>query len=318
MDKELKKALTELTEGADPGRVEEAVRERIGKVENGTGTGWIWYGYRRPVRILLTAVMVLLLSVSVYAAVQKLMTVTLPEEGPSDVVVEILEDAGKMVVLPEEKRKELQAHVITQEDIKNGTYAEKQREFDTWEDAAAWLDCGLLTSDLLTEAEGEWGEVRLRVYGDVYPELGKQSSVSLIGTAECPLLLDASVMLTMTIPLSGDWKNYGTNTIYITDKVYEPDETVGLNLNEHEKVSTGEQVIQYTTVSGISAEIAVVTVPKARAILEDGKVVGTEYHDSTWIHMNFLHEGILYELQFSAPDAESGTETAKTIAESMK
>ena len=29
MDKELKKALTELTEGADHGRVEEAVRERI-------------------------------------------------------------------------------------------------------------------------------------------------------------------------------------------------------------------------------------------------------------------------------------------------
>lgn len=318
MDKELKKALMELTEGADPCRVEEAVRERIAKEEHPAETRQIPSGYRYPVRILLTAAMVLLLSVSVYAAVQKMLTVILPEEGSYDVMVQVPEDAGDMIVLPEEKREQLQAHVLTQEDILTGRTQEKQKHFNTWEEAAVWLDCGLLASDLLTEAEGEWGEVRLRVYGDVYPELGKQSSVSLIGTAECPLLLDASVMLTMTIPLSGDWKNYGTNTIYITDKVYEPDETVGLNLNEHEKVSTGEQVTQYTTASGIPVEIAVLTVPKARAVLEDGKAVGTEFRNSTEVHVYFLHEGILYELQFSAPDAESGTETAKAIAESMK
>lgn len=318
MDKELKKALTELTEGADPGRVEEAVRERIGMMENGTGTGWIWYGYRRPVRILLTAVIVLLLSVSVYAAVQKLMTVTLPEEGPSDVVVEMLEDVGKMVVLPEEKRKELQAHVITQEDIKDGTYAEKQREFDTWEEAAAWLDCGLLVSDQSAEPEDST-HVCLLVYDDVYPELGRNTSLSLFGELKHPALTEeGKAMLTVGIPLSGKWEQYGYVTIYGTNKIYTPGETVGLNLNEHEKVSTGEQVTQYTTASGIPVEIAVVTVPKARAILENGKAVGTEYYDSTWIHMNFLHEGILYGLQFSAPDAENGTETAKAIAESMK
>lgn len=328
MDNELKNALAALTEGADAGRVEKAVRERIGReAENGTGTGRTLYGYRRPVRILLAAVLVVLLSLSGYAAVQKLMTVTLPEEGPYDVVVEMPEDAGKMVVLPEEKRRELQAHVITQEDIKNGTYAEKCGRFDTWEEAAAWLDCGLLTSDLLTAREmpwskdlGQpWGNVDLLVNGDVYPTLGERTSISLSGTVYCSLLAeDEYARLNVRIPLSGDWESYGQVVTYMSDKIYESEDAWMADMEDHEKTSTAGSVIQYTTASGMQTEIAVLTVPKMRAVLENGRAVGTELTDSIRVHLFFLHEGILYELECSAPDAESGIETAKAIAESMK
>ena len=90
------------------------------------------------------------------------------------------------------------------------------------------------------------------------------------------------------------------------------------DMEDHEKTSTDGSVIQYTTASGMQTEIAVLTVPKMSAVLENGRAVGTELVDSIRIHLFFLHEGILYELECSAPDAESGIETAKAIAESMK
>lgn len=325
MDKEqLKRALAALAEEADPVRVEEAVREQIGK---GTAPRRHRSGFRHPMRAVLAAVMVLLLALSGYAAVQKLMTVTLPEEGPYDVVVEMPEEAGKMIVLPEEKRKELQAHVITQEDIQNGTYAEKCGRFDTWEEAAAWLDCGLLTSNLLTAREmpwskdlGQpWGNVDLVVNGDVYPTMGEYTSISLSGTVNCSLLAENEyAWLNVRIPLSGDWESYGQMVTYMTGKQYESEDAIIADLENHEKTSTDGSVTQYTTASGIQTEIAVLTVPRMNAVLENGRAVGTELTDSIRVHLFFLHEGILYELNFIAPDAESGTETAKAIAESMK
>ena len=327
MDKELRRALTEMTGDADPGRVENAVRDRICGAENPIGTRRIPGGYRRPVRAVLAAVMVLMLAMSGYAAVQKLMTVTLPEEGPYDVVVEMPEDAGRMIVLPEEKRKELQAHVVLPEDIKNGVYAEKERRFDTWTEAAVWLDCGMLTSDLLTEKEREWakdlgqswGNVNLLVNNNVYPTLGERTSINLSGTVYCSLLAeDEFAWLSVRIPLSGDWESYGHAVTYSLDKMYESEDAIIADLENHEKTSTDGSVTQYTTASGIRTEIAVLTVPKISTVLKNGIAVGTERIDSIQIHLFFLHEGILYELHFSAPDAESGTETAKAIAESMK
>ena len=363
MDKELKKALTELTEGADPGRVENAVRERICReaecaVKPRRHTG----GYRYPVRAVLAAVLVFVLAGSVYAAVQvqKRLTVTLPEDGPYDIVMQIpgqtdteqenaggiigmiqekrreFEDAVRkdpMLTLPEEKRKELQAHVVTQEDIQNGTYAEKCGRFDTWEEAAAWLDCGLLTSDLLITSDlltarempwskdlGQpWGNVDLVVNGDVYPTMGEYTSISLSGTVHCPLLAENEyARLNVRIPLSGDWESYGQVVTYMTGKMYESEDAWMADMENHEKTSTDGSVIPYTTATGIQTEIAVLTVPRMNAVLENGRAVGTELTDSIRVHLFFLHEGILYELEFSAPDAESGIETAKAIAESMK
>ena len=124
MDKELKMALETMTAEANPVRVEQAVRERIAKEEVPAETRRHPGGYRKPIRAVLAAAMVLVLAGSVYAAVQvqKRLTVTLPEDGPVDVVMKVPEEAGEMIVLSEEKRKELQAHVVTQEDIKNGIY----------------------------------------------------------------------------------------------------------------------------------------------------------------------------------------------------
>lgn len=173
MDKELRKALADLGAAADPARTEKAVRKRIAVEEVPAETRRHPGGYQRPLRAVLAAAVALVLAGSVYAAVQKLLTVTLPEEGPYDVILQIPEDAGDMIILPEEKRKELQAHILTQEDILEGKTEEKQKRFDTWAEAAAWLDCGLLTSDALTETQQDWGNVRLRVNGAIYPTLGR-------------------------------------------------------------------------------------------------------------------------------------------------
>ncbi len=327
MDKELKMALETMTAEANPVRVEQAVRERIAKEEVPAETRRHPGGYRKPIRAVLAAAMVLVLAGSVYAAVQvqKRLTVTLPEDGPVDVVMKVPEEAGEMIVLSEEKRKELQAHVVTQEDIKNGIYAEKYRLFDTWAEAAEWLGCGLLTSDVLTEVENKkWGNVRLWVNGDIYPTLGDQTSVTLFGVVSSPLLektgkYDGSGLLTVTIPLSGNWENYGRSMVYLTDTGYDENEdgTIEINWNEIEKQSTGELVTQYTTTSGIQAEIAVMTARYGVKSWKAGNTWETEIRENLEAFVYFLHGGILYELRLGPGDVESGVEAAKAIMDSM-
>lgn len=323
MDKELRKALADLGAAADPARTEKAVRKRIAEEEVPAETRRYPGGYQRPLRAVLAAAVALVLAGSVYAAVQKFLTVTLPEDGPYDVVVQMPEEAGEMIVLPAEKRKELQAHVLTQEDILEGKTEEKQKRFDTWAEAAAWLDCGLLTSDALTETQQDWGNVRLRVNGAIYPTLGRATSLSLYGTVTGALLEKTGWQrgygsLTVTIPLSGEWENYGHTMIYRTDRIYDKDEPVVLDLNEHEKQSAGELVTRYTTASGIQAEIAVLTVPYAQTVYPDGRTPETKMRESTEVHIYFLHGGILYEFRFSAENAESGVEAAKAVMDSME
>ena len=168
----------------------------------------------------------------------------------------------------------------------------------------------------------EWGGVRLRVNGEIYPTLGRMTSVNLTGTVTSPLfeqggMLGTNGFLTVTIPLSGEWENYGHTMIYRTDRIYDEDETIGVDLNKHEKQSTGELVTRYTTTAGIPVEIAVLRVPYAQTVYPDGKTPETEMRESTEVHLYFLWESILYEIRFSAADAESGVESAKAIADSM-
>ena len=301
METQIQTAFLSMTEDADPGRVEKAVLARIhGKSRRRYGIP-----VKRMVQLAAAAMAVLVLTVTVYAAVQKYLWVEIPEDGPYNYMVRVENDAGETVQLSDDILAELETILMTREDMRNGNW--KGMTFDTWQDAAEFLDCGLLTSDLLTESDTEWGQVTLYAYADEDGEPGAVETVSLSGAC---YVRDSTVgcLITVNIPLAGWGDQYDMMVSY---GIGDPD---GDETTEHIRADGDTAVTEYTTPSGIPIEIVDVT-----TMSNKNGVQGTAMVRAASTSMHLCHDGILYQILFdSLEDGSSAAELAKTIADSLK
>lgn len=268
---------------------------------------------KRMIRIAAAAVAVLAMTVTVYAAVQKYLTVETPEDKWYDLRVRIDEAAGEMISLPAEKMEELQQYAMTQEDMQNGV--RKGLVFASWQEAADWLDCGMLVSDRITAADNEWGQISMEVRAQTTEEGEKEILFVNVGGSFHLRDRNEGGYLSVTIPLSGDWDMYGSVVTYGGTYVNED----GVLMHDTGKASDNSaEVTEYTTSSGIPAVIVDVTHLTPGPIYENGVFQKHGEVETVSTSMYFFHEGVVYEWLFENGSDESAADLAKEVADSMK
>ncbi|MBQ4605834.1 MAG: hypothetical protein IJB15_03955 [Clostridia bacterium] len=281
MKQKLYDAFVQMTADTDPGKVQAAVLAGM------TDPGKRKLPGKRILRTAAACAAMLVLSVTVYAAAVKYLTVQVPENGKYDYLVKVT-DANGVTKVDRDALRELEALAITQEDIEAGNRVSKT--FDTWTEAAGWLDCGLLVSDRMTEADTEWGKVTLTSYAD---REGKLSTLTLTGgTVETETGETCTVCV--NIPLEAWGEKY--------------DLVVGYGKDTHSGRTT--ETMEYITPAGIRAEIVDVSV---LTLDENGSTI--RVYDTT---LHIFHEGILYQISIGGRHTESQAELAKAIADSLQ
>ncbi|MBR5444737.1 MAG: hypothetical protein IKV57_01355 [Clostridia bacterium] len=280
MEQKIHEAFAAMTAEADPKRVLEEVRARI----PGEETYRRRMG-RRLLRTVIAAAAVLALSVTVYAAVKQL-SVTIPENGEYDYLVKVTDGSGGEAKIDKDALQELESLAMTQEDIQNGFL---RKTFDTWQEAADWLDCGLLVSDLLTPDGTEWGTVTLSAFADGD---GKLATVSLTGG--CSISgTEEGCSVTVNSPLESWGERF--------------DLVMGYGENDRSRHTT--DTIDYTTPSGFPVQI--VNVGALYAV--DGTTV-RKY--ATTLHL--YHGGILYSIHIDGRHTDPKTDLAYMLADSLR
>lgn len=279
MDNRLRDAFITMTADADPMRVTEAVTARRNeKTETSRKLP-----SKRVLRTVIAAAAVLALSVTVYAVVAGHLTVLVPENGDYDYLVKVTDGSGGEAKIAKDALQELEALAMTQEDIQSGSIPEKT--FATWAEAAEWLNCGLLVSDLLVEQEA----VTLRAFADGDGELTTLSlygSFSISGTEK-----SCSVMV--NIPREHWGERY--------------DLVVGYGENPNPSETT--ETIAYTTAAGFPVQIVE---ESALFRTEDGSTV-RKYKPT----LHLYHGGILYSIH-GRYDTESQMDLAYMLADSLR
>ncbi len=281
MKQKLYDAFVQMTADADPGKVQAAVLAGM------TDPGKRKLPGKRILRIAAACVAMLVLSVTVYAAAVKYLTVHVPENGKYDYLVKVTDGEG-VARVDRDALRELEALAITQEDIEAVNRVSKT--FDTWTEAAGWLDCGLLVSERLTEADTEWGKVTLTAYAN---RDGKLSTLTLTGSTVETETGEACTVC-VSIPLEAWGEKY--------------DLVVGYGKDTHSGRTT--ETMEYITPAGIRAEIVDVAV---LTLDENGSTI--RVYDTT---LHIFHEGILYQISIGGRHTESQAELAKAIADSLQ
>ncbi|MBR5445994.1 MAG: hypothetical protein IKV57_07720 [Clostridia bacterium] len=284
MKEKIKNAFDRMTADADPGKVQTAVLAETGRETQ---------QFRRTPakKILRTAAVcaaVLVLSVTVYAAAAKYLSVTIPENGAYDYLVNVSDASGGTARVDKKALEELEALAITQKDIEAGNWV--SRTFETWTEAADFLDCGLLVSDLLTGDDTEWGKVTLTAYAD---SEGKLATLSLTGGCSIAGAEERCTVIA-NIPLDAWGERY--------------DLVMGYGEDTHSGRTT--ETMEYITPTGIRTEIVDVV---SLSLDEEGSTI--RVYDTT---LHIFHEGILYQISIGGRHTESQAELAKAIADSMK
>ena len=281
MKQKLYDAFVQMTAEADPGKVQAAVLAGM------TDPGKRKLPGKRILRIAAACAAMLVLSVTVYAAAVKYLTVQVPENGKYDYLVKVTDGEG-VARVDRDALRELEALAITQEDIQAGGWVSKT--FDTWTEAAGWLDCGLLVSDRMTEADTEWGKVTLTAYAN---RDGKLSTLTLTGgTVETET--GEACTVCVNIPLEAWGEKY--------------DLVVGYGKDTHSGRTT--ETMEYITPAGIHTEIVDVA---SLSLDENGSTI--RVYDTT---LHIFHEGILYQISIGGRHTESQAELAKAIADSLQ
>lgn len=288
MKNKLYDAFMQMTADADPGRVQAAVRAEIGSESRKARQ----IPARKVLRIAAACAAVLVLSVTVCAAAVKYLTVQVGEEKWFDLAVHIEESAGEMITLSAEKMEMLQEYIRTQEDILNGV--RKGKIFQSWQEAAEWLDCGLLVSEY--PADCQWNPITMVANpGTEADGTTVIRCITITGSWNRPDT-EENGFLSVTIPLSGTWEQYG---MVITYDNAETDEQGRLTVG-NTPTSRPTTITEYYTENGICAEIAEV-------LRENGE---------TETSMHIFHGGILYDWMVDSTP-ESQADLAKAIADSM-
>ena len=286
-DHEIRNAFGKLTETADPARVEERVRGRTtAKTERKR--------LRFPRAVLAAACILAVTAVSAGAyAVYRNIRIQVHPDG-NFAYTAMFRDAGtETVVLSEDVMAELAERGVRNDGESGESFYERRVKFDTWEDAAEWLDCGVLTSDLLggTLQNTVWGaDILLSPY---YVE-GELYSVGVYGTNDLPYDDPLSFCRTeVLIPVSEELHRYIAEGRFGT--------SAALTGN----TAGDTEVISYTSESGLSAEIAVTYMdrPDKRFAYE--------------AHAFLLHGGIVYEFVLANEEKNTALTWMKELIDSL-
>ena len=283
-DNEIRNAFDRMTETVHPERVEDAVRERLSAKEKQRRI-------RFPRAVVAAACVLALTAVSAgaYGVYRKNVGIRLGSEiddvyiSDAQLSYEVsygVED-NEQVVFADEKIKEF----LNYERQAGKTISEVGKKFSTWEEAAEWLDCGLLTSNLLDKPSAEHsseGKVAFAVHS---AQNGEPFYAVVTGTSDLPLG-EYYCNMSVLFPLSEQCGN----------KTY--------------AVARGEVVdmISYAAKNGLSAEIIVTEKPKE--IMRR-----TEYLVEGYIY----HSGLMYTFQLSdSTDKDTAVTYMKQILDSLE
>lgn len=299
LNERVKESFSRMTAGADPGRVTAAVREKIGsEKERNTGDRM-----RRPKKltVLLAAVLAVILLTTAAAAavmaVQARMRAEIPpiEEREGELIrtyqMEI-EEPTDPPIIPDEVMAELEALPYPS---KEGLFIDDAIAegcvlvFENWQEAADWLDCGLLVDPMLGPAPFESGRLVLSYYDGVRDDIHQ---VSLIGMHTYP---DTRwhVSVSAVIPLNAaSWENYRG----------------GVEVELHGRAQE-EEIRTDVMTSPTGDEVTLLATPI-------DEVPGGDIRYELSAH--FIHEGIIYKIDVWTTDREGGEAVVRRVVENMR
>ena len=283
-DHELKRAFDTMTENVRPNRVEDRVRKRISEKTD-----------RRRVRIPRAAVVACLLaltavSVGAYGVFRNVfIQIENCDIGVFDytAIFKTDDEMWGNITFHDDVLEELPAYDKELIFVEEGrSIYDVGKIFDTWEDAAEWLDCGMLVSDLYGGIPDNivfGGDILLTSqYHD-----GELQFVEVSGSNTLPENMDAFCMTTVQIP-------FGVNSEYFGHAVSLAGESI-----------TKTEVFFYTAENGLNAEIAV-----SYRDYPDGRLV--------YVATAFLyHKGLTYDFQLNHEDRDTAIAYMKQILDSL-
>lgn len=292
-DHDIATAFSNITSSADGSRTANMVRMRINASEKQRN---VMFG--RKCLIAACLVFLLILTVGAYT-IHRSLSIKVPDAGPFDYVMEVKLDeeqtdshSEEMLTLSDAIIAELENYRY---DVSSGkSIYDVGRIFDSWEEAAHWLNCGILTSEMLGDIPENvtWGGEIVLI--SIYSSDGELRCVQLTGT-NAIIGKDASCMTTVIIPLSGEWEQYGAAASF--DARINEDGV--LELPEGQP-SDSMRVSSFTTACGNQAQIAVV---KSRNVYN-----ATGY---------FVENSIIYSFSVSHEEETTATDLVKQIIESI-
>ncbi len=301
LNNRIKESFSRMTAAADPGRVTAAVREKIGsEKERNTGDRM-----RRPKKltVLLAAVLaVILLTTAAAAAVMAVQARMRVEAKPPE-PVDFREGTEEVMVSYDVKMEEHTGSLILSDEVmaafealnprgEDSTMTSQMIEegsvilFDSWQDAADWLDCGLLVNPELEALPNK----NFALHGEYFfDETNNNRHVSVIGAHSYPGSKE-KIHVDAFIPLSEEaWEIYNGGT--------------GVVLHNNPDPGEAETVSDTLFTS-----------------LGDEATLGFTPGDSgVWsIMAHFTHEGIIYRVSVWTNDREGGEAVVRRVVENMR
>lgn len=283
-DNDIRQGFERMMADVHPERVENAVRERLAGKEREERKR-----VRFPRAAAVAACVLALTAVSAGAyGIYREIFIQVENDGQFDYTAIFAPEDGQWgtVTLSEEVLAELPAYDKEQISMSEGrSIYDVGRIFDTWEDAAEWLDCGMLVSDLFGGIPDNivfGGDILLTSeYHD-----GELLFAEVIGSNILPDM-DAFCMTAVQIPV-GIEQDYFGHAVSVTG----------------ETISSTE-VISYTATNGLHAEIA---------------VTYKDYPDGRFVyvaHAFLYHNGLIYDFQLNHEDRETAVTYMKQILDSL-
>ena len=305
LDRRIRESFSRITECADPGRVTAAVRENLaGEKERSTENGMNMRRSKKLTVLLAAALTVILLTTAAAAAVIAVQAVqarmraeiTSTSEREGELIrsyrMNIEEHSGSLILSDE-----VMAVLDALAPPKKGTtnIAEAVRDgsalaFESWEDAANWLDCGLLFDPLLGSEPYASPKIGL-YYNDGTRSQAGNRTISLRGSHTYPDT-KRRVSVSAFIPLNdAAWEIYSGG--------FE-----GVLHGEAQKEEISADVIT----SPAGDEVTLLTTPAERIL------GGTWYEVSA----HFIHEGIIYRISVWTNDRAEGESVVRRVVENMR
>ena len=321
MDGYLKEAFARMTEGTDPGRVAVSVRERIGSEKERKNGNTM--KRTRKLTVLLAAAVLLIVGTIGAGAAQILSRLTVrvrpaegweensPEARSEDNASTELGKSYTQLFTVEQEGDEpyvtLSDEVMTKllelerETDRNAAHSSagwiedgKAYGFDTWKEAADFLDCGVLTSPLLEQPPEQFSNNRISLMYLEGEALGRSENiVSISGQNTVPSLSGDEIVwcdLIVRIPLNA--------------------EACGMGFGGAAVPATGEEGAElvtaaHVTPSGIEAQIAAYRWD----VLDTSLWYGDAY---------VLHDSISYMFHTHGESAEAVTAILRAVLDSLE
>jgi len=300
LDRRIRESFSRITERADSGRVTAAVREKLaGEKERSTENGMNMRRSKKLTVLLAAALTVILLTTAAAAAVIAVQARMKIEIKPP-VPVEFREGKEEYMVYHDVKTEEQTGSLILSDEVmatfeslnprgEDSTMTTQLIDegsvipFDNWQEAADWLNCGLMVNPDLGTLPNE--NFRLHAYY-VNGEKYHNRSISVIGTHSYPDT-EERVYVDAFIPLNDEaWEIYNGGVAVVLRN----------DLKEAETVSD-------TLLTSLGDEATLVFTPG---------------NNNFWdISAHFIHEGIIYRISVWTNDRAEGESVVRRVVENM-